>query len=116
MTTIRNLILVLAVLNWIFAAEGVADMTHIGFSLSPLENRINFIIPDYQMKENTIGGVDYSKPEIEGAGSIAQPGPPGLTFFTKLSKVFSSSGGVIKVAIIQTIVVSKDPITIFSHS
>ena len=45
-----------------------------------------------------------------------QPGPPGLTFFTKLSKVFSSSGGVIKVAIIQTIVVSKEPITIFSHS
>ena len=42
MTTIRNLILVLAVLNGIFAAEGVADMTHNGFSLSPSENKINF--------------------------------------------------------------------------
>jgi len=78
MTTIRNIILLLAVLNRIFGAEGVADMTHNGFSLSPLENRINFIIPDYQLKENTIGGVDYSKPEIEGAGSIAQPGQPDL--------------------------------------
>ena len=78
MTTIRNIILLLAVLNGIFGAEGVADMTHNGFSLSPLENRINFIIPDYQLKENTIGGVDYSKPEIEGAGSIAQPGQPDL--------------------------------------
>ena len=78
MTTIRNIILLLAVLNGIFGAEGVADMTHNGFSLSPLENRINFIIPDYQLKENTIGGVDYLKPEIEGAGSIAQPGQPDL--------------------------------------
>ena len=60
MTTIRNIILLSAVLNGIVGAEGVADMTHNGFSLSPLENRINFIMSDYQLKETTIGGVDYS--------------------------------------------------------
>ena len=54
MTTIRNLILVLAVLNWIFAAEGVADMTHNGFSRSPLENRINFSPWAFHDKYNSL--------------------------------------------------------------
>ena len=47
---------------------------------------------------------------------LDQPGPPGLIFLTKFCSVFSSSGGVTKVATIQTNVVRIAPKTIFYHS
>ena len=68
--------------------------------------------------------MDYFNQPVEGAYVTILKGEDiifesGYTDFNgriTLPVSFSSSGGVIKVAIIQTIVVSKEPITIFSHS
>ena len=78
MTIVRNWIWILLVISIGRAAQGGADKTHSGFSLKPSENKINFTIPGYELKEATHEGVEYFKPEIEESGSKAEAGQPDL--------------------------------------
>ena len=62
----------------LFASEGNGDVFFGGFTSASEENKLYFTNPGYEMIESNVDGVNYSKPEMNGAGSEVNPGEPHL--------------------------------------
>ena len=86
--------LILFGFNFSFGAEDNPALKHNGFSLTSIEKQIHYTNPGYELKQTIHDGVSYTKPEIIGEGSIAEPGQPSLptvtTFYAvEPGKIFS---------------------------
>ena len=62
----------------LFASEGNGDVFFGGFTSASEENKLYFTNPGYEMIESNVDGVNYIKPEMNGAGSEVNPGEPHL--------------------------------------
>ena len=60
------------------AAEGNSDVFFGGFTSASEGNKLYFTNPGYEMIESNIDGVNYIKPEMNGAGYEVNPGEPHL--------------------------------------
>ncbi len=78
MNKIRYWLLMVTALAGLIASEGVTDKTDSGFEFKIEDKSLKFVNPGYELKEIGNNGVNYIKPEMVGAGSMAQPGEPDL--------------------------------------
>ena len=68
----------------LLAVEGSNIIKHNGFemSVSGINDQIYFDIPEYELNQVSQDGIQYLKPEINGAGTVAEPGEPFLPTIT----------------------------------
>ncbi len=68
----------LLVCGALVASAGNNDVAFGGFALTSIEDKLYFTNPGFEIVETNIGGVNYIKPEIDGAGTRVSPGEPYL--------------------------------------
>ena len=64
--------LILFGFNLSFGAEKNPALKYNGFSLTSIENQIQYTNPGYELQQTIHNGVSYTKPEIIGGGSISR--------------------------------------------
>ena len=94
--------LILFGFNFSFGAEDNPALKHNGFSLTSIEKQIHYTNPGYELQQTIHNGVSYTKPEIIGGGSIAEPGQPSLPTVTTFYAVEPGKTFSVQAVIEQT--------------
>ena len=94
--------LILFGINFSFSAEDNPAIKHNGFSLTSIEKQIHYTNPGYELQQTIHNGVSYTKPEIIGGGSIAEPGQPSLPTVTTFYAVEPGKTFSVQAVIEQT--------------
>ena len=88
MKIVRDWLFMILLLSSISASASSGSTVFGGFESKPEKGRISFSNPGYELSQILKDGSPFIKPEMDGAGSKAEPGQPDLpTMSTYLSLI-----------------------------
>ena len=112
MKIVRDLLLMILLLNNLPASESNGIAMFGGFESKPEKGRMSFTNPGYELNQILKDGAPFIKPEMEGAGSKSEPGQPDLPTMSTYYAVEPGKTFTVNVSIKESEAVSYTHLTL----